>query len=83
MLVEVIKATGKCTYGYKLGDKFEVDGLKCIPNICGAAYHLMFPALFALNFGAKFFFMDNPDSVDTVTCPDKGNIVFKVSRVET
>ncbi|UCB57464.1 MAG: TIGR04076 family protein [Candidatus Omnitrophota bacterium] len=81
MLVEVIKAKGKCTYGYKVGDKFEVEGLKCIPNICGAAYHLMFPALFALNFGAKFFFMPNPDSIDTVTCPDKGNIVFKVSRI--
>jgi hypothetical protein len=26
--------------------------------------------------------MDNPDSIDTVTCPDGGNIIFKVSRVE-
>ena len=81
MLVEVVKAKGKCAYGYKLGNKFEVEGLKCIPNMCGAAYHTMFPALFALNFGAKFFFMDNPDSIDTVTCPDGGNIVFRVSRV--
>lgn len=81
MLVEVVKTKGKCAYGYKLGNKFEVEGLKCIPNMCGAAYHTMFPALFALNFGAKFFFMDNPDSIDTVTCPDGGNIVFRVSRV--
>jgi uncharacterized repeat protein (TIGR04076 family) len=81
MIAEVVKVRGKCAYGYKLGDRFEFEGLKCIANLCGAAYHTMFPALFALNFGAKFFFMDNPDSIDTVTCPDKGNIIFKITRV--
>jgi len=81
MLVEVIKRKGKCVYGYEVGDKFEANGLKCIPNMCGAAYHLMFPALFALNFGAKFFFVDNPNSIDTVTCPDGGNVVFKITRI--
>ncbi|MFA5431114.1 MAG: TIGR04076 family protein [Candidatus Omnitrophota bacterium] len=80
MAIEVVKAKGKCAYGYKVGDKFETIGLKCIPGFCGAAFHTAFPALFALNFGAKFFFMDDPDGIDTVTCPDGGNIVFKVSR---
>jgi uncharacterized repeat protein (TIGR04076 family) len=83
MLVEVVEVKGRCHYGYKIGDKFEVDGLKCIPDFCGAAWHTAFPALFALNFGAKFFFMDNPDSIDTVTCPDGGKIVFKITRLET
>jgi uncharacterized repeat protein (TIGR04076 family) len=82
MVIEVVKAKGKCTYGYKVGDKWETEGLKCIPGFCGAAFHTAFPALFALNFGAKFFFMDNPDCIDTVTCPDAGNIVFKVYRVD-
>jgi len=82
MVIEVVKAKGKCTFGYKVGDKWETQGLKCIPGFCGAAFHCAFPALFALNFGAKFFFMDNPDSIDTVTCPDGGNIIFKVSRLE-
>ena len=81
MLAEVVKAKGKCTYGYKIGDKFEFEGLKGMANFCGAAYHTMFPALFALNFGAKFSFMDDPDSIDTVTCPDGGNVVFKVKRI--
>ena len=80
MIIEVVKAKGKCAYGYKVGDRFEATGLKCIPGFCGAAFHTAFPALFALNFGAKFFFMDDPDGIDTVTCPDGGNIVFKVSR---
>ncbi len=83
MVIEVVKAKGKCTFGYKVGDKWETLGLKCIPGFCGAAFHCAFPALFALNFGAKFFFMDNPDSIDTVTCPDGGNIIFKISEVTT
>ncbi len=82
MIIEVMQTKGKCTFGYKVGDKWETTGLKCIPGFCGAAFHTAFPALFALNFGAKFFFMDNPDCIDTVTCPDDGNIVFRVTRVE-
>jgi len=80
MVLEVVQATGRCSYKYKLGDTFEVKGLKCPEGFCGAAYHCAFPALFALNFGAKFFFMEDPDGINTVTCPDGGNIVFKVSR---
>jgi len=82
MEIEVVEATGKCSYGYKIGDKWKVSGLKCIPEFCGAAWHVAFPALFALNFGANFFFMKEPNSIDTVTCPDGGNIKFKVRRVE-
>lgn len=82
MAIEVVKAKGKCTFNYKVGDRWQTQGLKCIPGFCGAAFHTAFPALFALNFGAKFFFMENPDSIDTVTCPDGGNIIFKVTRVD-
>jgi uncharacterized repeat protein (TIGR04076 family) len=82
MIIEVVEAKGKCTFGYKVGDKWETTGLKCIPGFCGAAFHTAFPALFALNFGAKFFFMKDPDSIDTVTCPDGGNIIFKVTRLK-
>lgn len=82
MVLEVVKAKGKCTFGYKVGDKWETKGLQCIPGFCGAAFHCAFPALFALNFGAKFFFMQDPNAIDTVTCPDGGNIVFKVKRIE-
>ena len=82
MIIEVVKAKGKCTFGYKVGDKWETQGLKCIPGFCGAAYHAAFPAFFALNFGADFFFMNPPNSIDTVTCPDGGNIVFKVTRLQ-
>jgi uncharacterized repeat protein (TIGR04076 family) len=79
MAIEVVKAKD-CPLGYKLGDRWETIGLKCIPGFCGAAFHAAFPALFALNFGAKFFFMPDPDTINTVTCPDGGKIVFRVSR---
>lgn len=82
MVMEVVKTKGKCIYGYKIGDKWEVEGLKSIAGFCGAAWHTAFPTLFALNFGAKFFFMDKPDSIDTVTCPDGGKIIFKITRKE-
>ncbi len=82
MIIEVVKSKGKCSFGYKVGDKWETRGLKCIPGFCGAAFHAAFPALFALNFGAKFFFMKEHNSIDTVTCPDGGNIIFKLTRVE-
>ena len=82
MEIEVIKAKGNCAYKYEVGDKWQVKGLKCIPDFCGAAWHTAFPALFALNFGAKFHFMENQNSIDTVTCPDGGNIVFKITRKE-
>lgn len=82
MAIEVVKTSGKCFFGYKLGDRWETVGLKCIPNFCGAAFHTAFPAFFALNFGAKFFFMKDHNSIDTVTCPDGGHVVFKVSRIE-
>jgi len=81
MTIEVVKSKGKCAFGYKVGDKWDTVGLKCIPGFCGSAFHTAFPALFALNFGAKFFFMENQDSIDTVTCPDGGNIIFKVTRI--
>lgn len=82
MVVSVEEVRGKCFYCYKVGDKWEVRGLKTIPNFCGAAYHTMFPVLFALNFGASYPFMQDPNSLDTITCPDGGHIRFKVTRIE-
>ena len=30
----------------------------------------------------EYFQRDYPDYIDTVTCPDGGNIVFKITRIE-
>jgi uncharacterized repeat protein (TIGR04076 family) len=82
MEIEVKECTGKCFYNYKAGEKIQVKGLKTPEGFCGAAYHMMFPVLFALNFGAKFPFEEDPNSLSTPTCPDGGHIIFRVTRKE-
>jgi uncharacterized repeat protein (TIGR04076 family) len=82
MEIEVKECTGKCHYNYKVGDKLQVKGLKTPEGFCGAAYHMLFPVLFALNFGAKFPFEEDPNSLSTPTCPDGGHVIFKVTRKE-
>ncbi|MEW6171020.1 MAG: TIGR04076 family protein [Candidatus Omnitrophota bacterium] len=79
--VVIEEVSGKCFYNYKVGDKFEFSGLKTPEGFCGAAYHALFPVLFALNFGAKYHFMDNPDSINTTTCPDHGAVRFRTTRI--
>lgn len=82
MIISVEEVSGHCFYEYKVGDEIEVTGLRTPGGFCGAAYHTMFPVLFALNFGAKYPFMEDPNSLNTVTCPDGGNVRFRVRRVE-
>ena len=82
MIISVDEVKGKCFYDYKEGDAFEVTGLRTIEGFCGAAYRTIFPVLFALNFGGTYPFEDNSNSLSTITCPDGGNIRFKVTRVE-
>lgn len=82
IIISVEEVTGKCFHNYKVGDKWETMGLRTIPNFCGAAFHTLFPVLFALNFGAKFSFMQDENSLNTITCPDGGSIRFKATRVE-
>ena len=80
MMIEVEESKGECAYGYKVGDKFEIEGLKTPEGFCGAAWSLLFPVLFALNFGASFDFEDNPNCKTKTACPDGGKIKFKVTR---
>jgi len=82
MIISVDEVKGKCFYNYKKGDSFEVKGLRTIEGFCGAAYHTLFPVLFALNFGGTYPFEENDNSLSTITCPDGGNIRFKVTRIE-
>lgn len=82
MLIEVEYSNGKCPYEYKVGDKFEVLGLRTPANFCGAAYHLIFPVLFALNFGASFPFEEDPNCKTGITCPDGAKVKFKIKRLE-
>jgi uncharacterized repeat protein (TIGR04076 family) len=80
MEIEVQEVCGRCTFGYKQGDKIEVTGLKTPDKFCGAAYSALFPVLFAMNFGASFEFEADSNCKIGTACPDGGNLKFKVTR---
>lgn len=80
--IEVDEVSGPCVYNYKKGDKIRVKGLKTPEGFCGAAYSALFPVLFAMNFGAEFSFEADSKCKTGTTCPDNGNIKFKVRRIE-
>jgi uncharacterized repeat protein (TIGR04076 family) len=79
MTIEVEYSDNTCVYGYKVGDQWKVKGLKTPEGMCGAAYHLLFPVLFEMNFGASFSFEKNPFCKTGITCPDGGKVKFKVT----
>jgi len=81
MEIEVGEVCGHCFFNYKEGDKFQVTGLRTPEGFCGAAYSVLFPVLFALNFGANFTFEEDPICKTGITCPDGGNIKFKVRLI--
>jgi len=82
MEIEVEEARGNCPYGYKKGDRFKIVGLKTPEGFCGAAYHLLFPVLFALNFGASFYFEKDPHCKTGIACPDGAKVKFKVRKLK-
>jgi uncharacterized repeat protein (TIGR04076 family) len=82
MEIGVEYSDNTCVYGYKVGDKWQVEGLRTPAGMCGAAYHLLFPVLFELNFGATFNFEKDPSCKTGITCPDGGKVKFKVKRLE-
>ena len=73
---------GLCYHGYSEGDEIILEDFTHAPkHFCLGLAHALFPVIYALSFGAKFGFRDNQRSL-LITCPDGGNIVFKVTRVE-
>lgn len=79
--VEVEKVNGYCQYKYEEGDKFIFNGYSTPDGFCGGAYIILFPILVALNSGARFDFEKNPYCKTKLSCPDNGNIIFKVTLI--
>lgn len=79
--VTVEKISGKCNANYVQGQEFIFNGMGTPENFCGGAYHVMFPAIFAMKFGAVFPFEKEP-GVAHSTCPDNGYVTFKIKRME-
>jgi uncharacterized repeat protein (TIGR04076 family) len=75
-----IRGIGRCPLGIKVGDKFEIDDEGS--DLCGWAYHTMFPFLTVLQYGGSFPWEPYSDQ-SLICCPDPHNtVVFKITRKE-
>jgi uncharacterized repeat protein (TIGR04076 family) len=69
----VKRVKGMCAAGHKVGDKFELSG-HIVGGLCGFFYHDIFPSLIALQYGGRFPWMEDPNTIE-LECPDKMNAV--------
>jgi len=81
--IEVEAVNGHCVNGYKVGQKIQLSGMNTPDHaFCGGAYTLLFPLIVALNSGSKFDFEKNPYCKTKMACPDNGNVIFKITKLE-
>ena len=59
-VITVERVNGHCTYSYREGDKFILNGFDTPDGFCGGAYTTLFPIIVALNSGARFNFEKDP-----------------------
>jgi uncharacterized repeat protein (TIGR04076 family) len=77
--VKVTSTKGNCRANVKVGDTFIVSPIET-GGLCGAAYHSIFPMIFALTCDGNSRQGDNPNKVETC-CPDHKNLVtFEITR---
>jgi len=79
--VKVISQKGHCAAGHQVGDEVLFDGQSVQGKICIHALYSLLPKVFAMHYGAKFPWLEDPD-VSTHACPDAWNpVVFEVHRL--
>ncbi len=83
IVARVLKQTGHCAAGHQVGDEVVFDGETVDGKICISALYSFLPKVYAMRYGAKFPWVDDPD-VSTHACPDAWNpVVFEIRRVRT
>ncbi len=81
VIAKVISQKGTCELGHKVGDvvKFTESGVE--GKICIHALYSMLPAVFAMMYGARFPWLEDPNK-GTHACPDSVNpLVFEIARI--
>ena len=79
-VVATVKS-GKCNQGFhKIGDSFLIDQLTP-EGMCTSAFNAIFPLVFTLQCGGKFFWEDNPH-VTRACCPDDTGLVLEIKLAE-
>lgn len=79
--VRVVEVTRPCKAGHQLGDEVvfeynQVKGKMCFDSMCS-----MIAKVHSLRYGGKFPWLENPDDPARHSCPDGGNVVFELSRI--
>jgi len=78
---KVITQEGHCAAGHRVGNEIVFDGLTINGKVCIHALYSFLPKVFAMRYGAKFPWLEDPD-VSTHACPDAGNpVVFEIRRI--
>lgn len=78
--VKVISQKGHCGLGHKVGDTITFSEKDVDGPICIHALYAILPKIFAMMYGARFPWLEDPD-VSTSACPDAANpVVFEISR---
>ena len=69
--------SGKCNQSFhRVGDTFVISQ-RTPEGMCTSAFDGMFPLVFALQCGGKFFWEDDP-YVTYASCPDDTGLVFQI-----
>jgi uncharacterized repeat protein (TIGR04076 family) len=80
-VAKVIGQEGQCAAGHKVGDEVRFDGETVQGRICLSALYSFLPKVFAMRYGARFPWLEDPD-VATHACPDALNpVVFEIRRL--
>lgn len=80
--IEIEKVKENCSCSYKKGDKFIFNGFETLEKFCGGAYVVAYPIISVFEFGGQFKLEDNPNSKTRLSCPNNGNIIFKVVKID-
>ena len=69
---EIIAVKGACSWGHKVGDKFDLSGHNTA-GLCGFFYHDIFPYVIMLQFGGGFPRDWGDPEVVELDCMDRTN----------
>ena len=76
----VKKIKGKCSHGYKVGDKIIFDGLHIKGRVCPSALATIVPTIYAFMWRAEFPWDEDRDVTDVPCVDSKNQVVFELRR---
>jgi len=74
IVATVIGSQGKCNAGHVLGDSFELS-VHDADGLCGFFYYNLFPRISVMQFGGKYPWWTEGQTVFEAECPDRKNLI--------